>query len=185
METSNIAAPAGFAVLFGAACGEGVPAVIAAAIRLVMGALLACARFLRRGFVLFLFDELEDGTKTLVLGDGSVCDALVLVENGVWERDTLPAELQSPFWILITVDLLAGQAARDLVLCNDAFEQFRVFDQFALQGTSICRHQLSGSAVVAITLWDAVVREMIELQFSENGRTTALQYARHLINRDI
>lgn len=117
-ETSDIAALAGFAGLLGTPGSEGVPAVIAAAIGLVTGALLACALFLRRCLVLFLFDELKDGTKTLVLGDRVVSDPLVLVEDGVGERDTLPAELKPSVGILIAVDILARQASR--VRCTTA-----------------------------------------------------------------
>ncbi len=54
-----------------------------------------------------------------------------------------------------------------------------------LTRATICGHHLGGRAVIAITLWHAFVREMIALKFSKDRRPTALQYTRHLINRDL
>jgi hypothetical protein len=44
---------------------------------------------------LFLLDVRENGAEALVLSNGSMRHALILVENGVGERDALPAELQT------------------------------------------------------------------------------------------
>ena len=55
----------------------------------------------------------------LVLGNGRMGHPLILVEHGVGQRDTLPAELQPAVRELIAVHVSARQIAGDLVLGQD------------------------------------------------------------------
>lgn len=46
-------------------------------------------------------------------------DALIHVENPVGQRNAYPAEIQPAICKFTTVDVLSGQAARDVVLVQD------------------------------------------------------------------
>lgn len=80
--TSRIGALAGFAFGDAPAVDEGRPARVAAAGRLVDGALPGCALLLQWRLLLLGLDVLKHGAQMLVLGDRRVGDALVLVEDG-------------------------------------------------------------------------------------------------------
>jgi len=62
---------------------------------------------------------LQHCIKMLVLVNRRVRDTLVLVEDGVRQRDTLLAELQAAIRKGIAVDVFAHGATRDLVLLQN------------------------------------------------------------------
>ena len=93
-ETSAIAALAGFAFGDAFAVSQCVPAIVSATGRLIARTLLSRPAFLRRGLVLFRFDVLQHCAQVLVLGDCRMGDALVLVEDGIGERDTLDSNFK-------------------------------------------------------------------------------------------
>src|SRR3979411_122180 len=65
--------------------------------------------------VLLLLDPGQHFDETLVLDDGRVADALQMVEDGVGQGQSLPADLQPAIGKVIDVDYLAGQCRRCLI----------------------------------------------------------------------
>ncbi|WP_334396179.1 hypothetical protein [Bradyrhizobium sp. AZCC 2289] len=59
--------------------------------------------------VLLLLDPGQHFAETLVLDDGRVTDALQMVEDGVGQGQSPPADLQPAIGKVIAVDYLAGQ----------------------------------------------------------------------------
>src|ERR1700737_1969310 len=64
--------------------------------------------------ILLLLDPSQHLAKTLVLDDGRVADALQLVEGGVRQGQSLPADLQLAIGKVIDVDQLACHCRRTL-----------------------------------------------------------------------
>ena len=118
-QTSNIGALAGCAICLGLAVCQCIPAVVAPSRRLIARALFPGAALLRRGLILFGFDELQHGAEALVLLNGGMGDALILVESRVGELDPLPAELQPPVREFEAVNVFARQPAGHFVLFED------------------------------------------------------------------
>lgn len=68
---------------------------------------------------MFRFDVFQHSTETLALGDRGVRHALILDEDGVGDRDTLPTHIESTVRKGICVALLAWQAVRVLILSQE------------------------------------------------------------------
>lgn len=83
---------------------------------LISGTLFACTAFFGLGLFMLGLDVLRDCAQMLILGGGFMGDALVLVEDGVGERNTLPSKLHTTIRNLEAVDIFAGHVARNLVL---------------------------------------------------------------------
>ena len=82
---------------------------------LVVGLLAVGQHFGLTLEVLLCHDDRECVTKSLVLDNRSVADTLILADDAVGKRDTLPAQFHRPVWIVGQLHVLAGQ-----FLCNFA-----------------------------------------------------------------
>src|SRR5215218_6479303 len=92
--------------------------------RLASGALIAglLAVGLHPRWPLLVLPFLDVGqhlTEPLVLHDGRVGDALVLVESPVGQRQALPAHLEATIGKAVGVDIAARQTTREVVLLQD------------------------------------------------------------------
>jgi hypothetical protein len=65
--------------------------------------------------ILLLLDPSQHLAETFVLDDGRMADALQLVEGGVRQRQSLPADLQPAVGKVIDVDQLARHCRRCLI----------------------------------------------------------------------
>jgi hypothetical protein len=65
--------------------------------------------------ILLLLDPGQHLAETLVFDDGRVADALQLVEGGVSQGQSLPADLQPAIGKVVDVDQLACQRRRCLI----------------------------------------------------------------------
>ena len=70
-------------------------------------------------FVLLGFDVLQNRAEVFVLGDGRVGHTLVFVEDGIGDRNALPAHFKSPVQKGLGINIFARQAAGDLILSRD------------------------------------------------------------------